>query len=105
VRGCRLRSKDGFQIVFKALELLFFRFYREKIEKKIFEGWRSPDRLPLDPPLSPPMIATIGLFSPKNFPKSPDTRNWFDKLVLIVSFLALIVEYFINGLCYGNEDE
>ncbi len=38
VRGWRLRSKDGFQIVFKALELLFFRFYREKIEKQIYEG-------------------------------------------------------------------
>jgi hypothetical protein len=38
VRGWRLRSKNRFQSVFEAPELLFFRFYREKIEKKIFEG-------------------------------------------------------------------
>jgi hypothetical protein len=35
----------------EAPELLFFRFYREKIEKIFSRGWRSPDRLPLDPPL------------------------------------------------------
>jgi hypothetical protein len=38
VRGWRLRSKNGFQSVFEAPELLFFRFYREKIEKKFYEG-------------------------------------------------------------------
>jgi hypothetical protein len=52
VRGWRLRSKNGFQSVFKEPELLSFRFYREKIEKKFCEGWRSPDRLSLDPSLS-----------------------------------------------------
>ncbi len=37
-RGWRLRSKNGFHSVFEAPELFFFRFYREKIEKKFYEG-------------------------------------------------------------------
>jgi hypothetical protein len=36
--GRRSRSTNGFQSVFEASELLSFRFYREKIEKKIYEG-------------------------------------------------------------------
>jgi hypothetical protein len=38
VRGWRLQSKNGFHSVFEAPEVLSFRFYREKIEKKFYEG-------------------------------------------------------------------
>ncbi len=52
VAVCRgARSKNGFQSVFEAPELLSFRFYREKLKTKFVRRWRSLDRLPLNPPL------------------------------------------------------
>ncbi len=38
MRGRRPRSKNGFQSVFEAPELLCFRVYPEKIENEIYEG-------------------------------------------------------------------